>query len=150
MSIAAHGLEDRVHLLDFRPDVVDLLAAMDVYLHLSTEPEPFGLSIVEAMATGLPVVATAHGGPCESLEDGISGVLVPPNDAPATATAVAFLLTHPERRREIGDAARERALRLFQVDRYTRELQQLYGRVLEAHDSRPGKARTARQTRLPV
>jgi len=129
-EIARCNLENSVRILNFRNDVSDLLAAMDIYVHLSVEPEPFGLAIIEAMASGLPVVATAPGGPGEILEDGISGILVPPRSAERTSEAVSALLSNPEMRQRMGDRARERAFRLFHVSRYATELRSLYKELL--------------------
>ena len=70
------GITDRFILAPFRRDVPSFLAALDVYVHPSILPEPFGLVVIEAMAASKPVVATAHGGPLEMIEDGVSGYLV--------------------------------------------------------------------------
>lgn len=81
------GLSDRVRFLGYRTDVPDLLSALDVFVHASTKPEPFGMVILEAMAAGRPVVATNIGGPPEILDGGRCGILVPPGDAGAIADA---------------------------------------------------------------
>ncbi len=84
-----------VHWLGVRADVPDLMADLDVFVLPSTEPEPFGLVVVEALASGTPVVATAAGGPLEILA-GVPptvGRLVPPGDATALADAIDGLLT---------------------------------------------------------
>jgi glycosyltransferase involved in cell wall biosynthesis len=95
----AAGLQARagalgVHWVGSRDDVADLMADLDVYVMASTEPEPFGLGLVEALASGTPVVATAAGGPVEILA-GLgpsAGRLVPPGDPGALAEAVLALL----------------------------------------------------------
>ncbi|MGH9126658.1 MAG: glycosyltransferase [Acidimicrobiales bacterium] len=83
-----------VHWVGARSDVADLIADLDVLVMASTEPEPFGLAAVEALASGVPVVATAAGGPLEILgpEPAGSGRLVAPGDAAALASAVLSLL----------------------------------------------------------
>lgn len=85
-AIATEG----VLWLGERPDVADLLADADVVVALSTTPEPWGLSVVEALACGVPVVATELGGHVEILRLASpgAGLLVPPADAPATASAI--------------------------------------------------------------
>jgi glycosyltransferase involved in cell wall biosynthesis len=104
----AAGLEHRadrmegVHWLGPRSDIGDLMADLDVFAQVSTEPEPFGLVVVEALASGVPVVAGAEGGPLEILGPGAaqatlpSGRLVPPGDSHALAEAVLALLPEEE------------------------------------------------------
>jgi glycosyltransferase involved in cell wall biosynthesis len=89
------NLEDRVHFLGFRDDIPQLMKLADVVLHTSTAPEPFGRVIVEGMLAGTPVIASAAGGAREIIEDGVNGLLVPP-DAPAPlANALTRLLSTP-------------------------------------------------------
>jgi glycosyltransferase involved in cell wall biosynthesis len=107
------GMEDRVMFLGQRSDMNDLLNACDVVVHASVEPEPWGLVVAEAMAAGRAVVAAAAGGPLEMIEDGRTGLLVPPGDAEALAAAMAALLRQPERRRALGEAARLHAAQHF-------------------------------------
>jgi glycosyltransferase involved in cell wall biosynthesis len=112
---AALGLADRIHFLGFREDVPRLMRAVDLVLHTSTAPEPFGRVLVEAMLAGRAVVASRGGGAVEIVEDGVTGVLVPPGDACEAARAVGALLSHPARRTAMGEAGRERARREFTV-----------------------------------
>jgi glycosyltransferase involved in cell wall biosynthesis len=83
-----------VHWLGPRDDMPELIADLDVLVLASTEPEPFGLAVVEALASGVPVVATAAGGPLEILggEPGSRGRLIPPGDPAALARATVALL----------------------------------------------------------
>src|SRR5262249_51653791 len=74
----AQGLVPRVRFLGSRSDVPDLVNAVDVVVHASVTPEPFGRVLIEAMALGKPVVASAAGGVLEIVDDGRSGFLVPP------------------------------------------------------------------------
>jgi glycosyltransferase involved in cell wall biosynthesis len=99
------GLDGRVRFLGFREDVAAELAGLDVLVHASTTPEPFGQVVAEGMAAGLAVVAAGAGGPAEMIEDGVSGVLYPPGDVEALAAALRRL-TDPELRRRLGDRAR--------------------------------------------
>lgn len=87
-------------------DIESLLHASDILVHTSTIPEPFGQVIVQGMAAGLAVVASGVGGPAGILEQGVSGVLVPPSDAEALAATLANLLDDPERTRALGQSAR--------------------------------------------
>ncbi len=104
----ALGIAGRVHFLGVRSDVADLLAAADVFA-LASSWEGHPISVMEAMAAGLPVVATAVGGVPELVDDGVTGLLVPAGDSRALAAALASLVTDAGRRREFGRAARERA-----------------------------------------
>jgi UDP-glucose:(heptosyl)LPS alpha-1,3-glucosyltransferase len=106
---AAAGLEPRLHLLGHRRDVAALYAAAD-FLVLPSVYEPFGMVVTEAMASGLPVVASADAGASELITDGASGILVAdPTDAPAFASAMAAILRDPARAAAMGTAARAAA-----------------------------------------
>ena len=94
------GIADGVEFLGDRRDALEWIAALDVLLAPSWE-EPFGRTIVEAMAIGTPVIATAVGGPAEIVEDGVSGRLVRPRDPAALAAAALELLASPEQRRAL-------------------------------------------------
>jgi glycosyltransferase involved in cell wall biosynthesis len=119
------GLSARFSLLGFRTDTVDLLAASDVTV-LPSLAEGFALTILEALAAGLPVVATAVGGATEILEDGVNGFLVPPADAPALANAVgrALALDAP-RRASLQEAALASAGR-FSIEETARQMLEIY------------------------
>jgi glycosyltransferase involved in cell wall biosynthesis len=126
----ALGLHDVVHWTGFRRDVPELLAAMDVFVLPSTMPEPFGLSLIEAMAAGKPVVATRHGGPVEIVVEGKTGLLVPTGDAEALAEKIATLLVDPGRRQRMGQAARARVQQLYSAERYVASMEQVYHSLL--------------------
>jgi glycosyltransferase involved in cell wall biosynthesis len=88
--------------------------------------ESFGMSLIEAMACGIPVVATRVGGMTGIVADGETGLVVEPGDVPALAEATSVLLADDSRRREMGAAARRRALELFSWERVTEALDALY------------------------
>jgi glycosyltransferase involved in cell wall biosynthesis len=92
---AGLGVDERAHFLGFRRDVPALMRLVDVVAHTSTAPEPFGRVIVEAMLAGTPVVATDAGGASELIEQGRTGVLIPPDDAPALREALDCLQAAP-------------------------------------------------------
>jgi glycosyltransferase involved in cell wall biosynthesis len=94
--VAELGLGDRVRFLGHRDDVPRLMKAVDVMVHPSIDPEPFGRTLVEAMLAGVPVVATNAGAAPDILEDGKAGTLIPPNDPHALAGALAAVLAKPE------------------------------------------------------
>ena len=89
------GLEGRVGFLGFQEDPAEAFRALDVVVHASTRPEPFGLTIVEAMACAKPVVAAAAGGAAELFQDGRDALGHPPGDADALAAAVGRLVDDP-------------------------------------------------------
>lgn len=105
---AEAGIADRVRFLGQRSDVPRLMVAADVYCQPNTGPEPFGLAYVEALAAGLPVVASGFGGAAEIVDDRC-GVLTPPEDGAAVAAALEGLIRDPARRAALGAAGPRRA-----------------------------------------
>ena len=128
----ACGLERQVVFTGFCLEVPRLLSAMDVVVHSSSDPEPFGLVVIEGMAAGKPVVATRAGGPLESISDGVDGLLVPPGDSEAMARAILSLYQDRERATDIGVRAREKALKQFAVQRFVTQMQEIFESLLEA------------------
>jgi glycosyltransferase involved in cell wall biosynthesis len=114
------GVENRVRFLGQRSDVSRLLAAADVYCQPNTGPESFGVSFVEALYSGLPVVTTAMGGALE-IVDASCGVLTPP-DSGAVTRALAALVTNEPYRRRLAEAAPRRARMLCDPVQQTRAL----------------------------
>jgi glycosyltransferase involved in cell wall biosynthesis len=109
------GIGDRVQLLGLRDDVAEVLQAADVFVHPAIWGEAFGLTIAEAMATGLPVVASRVGGIPELVTHGETGLLVPPGDAGALAGALDRLAADGEERARLGANARQRVLERFDL-----------------------------------
>lgn len=110
---AKSGLAERIEFAGLRDDVDDYLRRSEIYAHPAVWEEAFGLTITEAMAAECATVASAVGGIPELVEDGVSGMLVPPGDAGALATALRRLLLEPTLRRRLGKAARERVSEHF-------------------------------------
>jgi glycosyltransferase involved in cell wall biosynthesis len=107
---AALGLGDRVMLLGHREDAVRLMAGCDAFV-LASYYEGLPVALMEAMALGLPIVATAVGGVPEMVTTGHEGILVPPRDPDALADALVALACDPARRSAMGEAATRRAAR---------------------------------------
>ena len=126
---AALGLGDAVEWVGHVADARPWLAAADVVAHTSTQPEPFGLVIAEAMMQSRPVVAFRQGGPAEIIDDRATGRLLPPGDVPAMAAAIADLLQAPTDRERWGHAGRARALALFNVSEMVRRVESAYDRA---------------------
>ncbi len=99
------SLGERARFLGFRRDVNALLTASDAFVHPSRD-EPFGLSILEAAALGLPTIAYRDAGPSEIVQDGETGILAPLGDKKALAAAMARLIREPDPRRMMGNRAR--------------------------------------------
>ena len=137
-AASALGISDAVHFLGHRDDARAWLAGCDVYANSSIS-EGVSLTILEAMAAGLPIVATRVGGTPE-IVDASCGRLVPARDSAALAAAVTDLLEHPELRRDLGQAARQRAETRFTIERMVAEYAEVYrsterDRSLELQDS---------------
>lgn len=118
LMIKEHDLSRQVHMLGRRHDVPDLLAGMDAFA-LATREEALGTAFIEAGAAGLPVVGTAVGGVPETMEDGVTGFLVPLDDGPALTAALEKLITSPELRKRMGDAGKER---YWGIGRFTHDV----------------------------
>jgi len=106
---------DRVRFLGHRDDVPRILGALDL-LVMPSRSEGLGTTVVDAQMAGLPVVATRTGGLPELVEDGVTGLLVPPADPPSLASAIARLLRNPDLSARLGQTGRERALQRFSDD----------------------------------
>ena len=113
-EIAKHGLAGRVHLLGYRDDLPALLSRIDVLVSTAVH-EPFGRTLIEAMAAGKPVVATRSGGPQEIISDGECGFLVDVGDAAAVAERLARLLDDAGLYAMMSQAARDRVLQHFEL-----------------------------------
>jgi glycosyltransferase involved in cell wall biosynthesis len=109
------GLGERLAFRLNRTDVPEHLAAMDVFVHASVRPEPFGIVVIEAMATGRPVIASAAGGVLEIIDDPDAGVLVPPGDVEALAQAMLTLLGDGSRRARLSAVGRRIALERYDI-----------------------------------
>ncbi len=124
LGVAAHA-----HLLGVRRDVPDLLNAFDVFA-LSSDTEGLPLVILEAMATGLPVLSTRVGGIGNVLEEGVTGYLVAKGDEAALRDRAAALRDDPAGARACGAHARQAAITRFSAARMQRDYLDLYARVL--------------------
>jgi phosphoheptose isomerase/glycosyltransferase involved in cell wall biosynthesis len=141
-----YGVSDRLTLTGRvdRQEAARLLSSADV---VTCTPwyEPFGIVPLEAMACGRPVVGSAVGGLLDSIDDGTTGLLVPPRDVDATAAAIRRLAEDPELAERMGRAGRERVQELFSWERVAALTEAAYreacGAYAEAHPSRPEATR---------
>src|SRR5207253_159447 len=120
---------DRVSFPGFVHDIPALLDDVDALVHASVIAEPFGQVVVEGMASGLPVIASAAGGPTEVITSEHNGILVPPGDVDALAVEMRRLRDSPELCHLLGVAAFERA-HDFAVEHVARQVQQAWSELL--------------------
>lgn len=134
------GILGRVRFLGLRTDIPDVLGAMDIFA-LSSEWEGNPLSVMEAMASGMPVISTAVGGVPDLFENGKEGFLVPTGDVEGFSRRMTILMRDPEMRRSMGVVAARRAKENFDVSRMVRDYEQLYENLIgEEQFSKSGLA----------
>ncbi|HKW94421.1 MAG TPA: TIGR03088 family PEP-CTERM/XrtA system glycosyltransferase [Methylomirabilota bacterium] len=127
--VRSMGLDGRVRLLGERRDIPSVLASLDLFL-LPSIAEGMSNTVLEAMATGLPVVATRVGGNPELVEEGVTGRLVPPRDHEALVGAMNDYLDDPHLRERHGKASSDRSRRHFSIERMRRQYEDLYCELL--------------------
>jgi glycosyltransferase involved in cell wall biosynthesis len=130
------GLADRVRFVPFQPNPAGVYTALDVVVHASTRPEPFGLTIAEAMACGRAVVVSRGGGAAELFTEGHDAVGVTPGDAAELAAAIARLTGDPDLRRRLGANAGQTAGRRFDRRRLGPQLLQAYETLFSRENRR--------------
>jgi glycosyltransferase involved in cell wall biosynthesis len=124
------GLADRFRLADYRSNVTDVYRALDIFVLPSVKPEPFGRVTVEAMTQARAVIATNHGGTVELIEEGVTGMLVPPSDPKSLAEAIELLLADPALREKMGQAAAFYAKKNFGLAGHGRQLRDLIDEIV--------------------
>jgi glycosyltransferase involved in cell wall biosynthesis len=120
------GLSDRVGFTGFLKEAAPAMRALDIVVHASIQPEPFGLVIAEAMACGRAVIVSAGGGASEIIEDGVDAVAHPPGDAAALARLIAMLAGDAAMRTRLGQAAAQTSARRFTHERLAADLLAAY------------------------
>jgi len=125
-------ISDNVIFTGFRNDIPRVMSASEIIVHSASEPEPFGRVVVEAMAAGRPVIATAAGGVLDIVKDKETGLLVPPKDAGSMAQAIQQLLENREQAQTMGRLARQDVERRFSVEQHIRTIQQVYRELFAA------------------
>jgi glycosyltransferase involved in cell wall biosynthesis len=136
-QIEALGLAGSVFLAGFREDAMSIINAADIFV-LPSLAEPFGLVLIEAMSLGKPVIATDAGGPREIVENGRTGLLVPPADPASLGAAICKLLLDGTLRTSMGDAGRERFEKHYTLPRMSAAIIETYRKAMNgAHPSPP-------------
>jgi len=131
VMVKSLGLGEKIVFTGHRSDVPRLLSALDVVVHASSTPEPFGLTVIEGMAAGKPVVATAAGGVLDIIQDGVNGLLVPCKDSKSMAKAILQILSDGDKAEQMGLAARHRIAEKFTIQQQIGAVQKLYDSILQ-------------------
>ena len=130
---ASHlGISDKVNFLGFQQNIVEIYHWLDIVVHASTQPEPFGLAIVEAMACGKAVIVSQAGGASELFTPNEDAIGVPPGDSIALANAIAGLVNSSKKRRRLSEKARQTAVQRFNHQRLGQQLIDIYQVVIAA------------------
>lgn len=129
--IHKENLENHVHLLGMRDDIPQLLASADVFLH-TARVDAHPRAVIEAMAVELPVVGFAVDGVAETVEDGVTGCLVPPGDIEKMAATIHDLLQAPDLIHRMGQAGLQRVREHFTADGTAAKIEQLIGELLDS------------------
>ncbi|MBI5303628.1 MAG: glycosyltransferase family 4 protein [Chloroflexi bacterium] len=130
------GLDHRVIFAGFRPDLPQVLAALDLVVHTALEKDSSPLAVVSAMAAGKPIVCTRVDGTEELFDEGVDGFLVPPGDVDALAEKLVILLQDKESRRRLGQAARAKAERELSIEQFTHKCEQVFAHALANQKSK--------------
>ena len=130
--VSALGLDSRVGFTGFMQDTASAMRALDIVVHASTDPEPFGLVIAEAMACGKPVVASRAGGAVELTDPGVNSLAHDPGDARALSQCLADLASNIEFRERLGQDALITARQRYTRTRMARQLTAIYESLLPA------------------
>ncbi|MEA5575958.1 glycosyltransferase family 4 protein [Anabaena sp. UHCC 0451] len=126
------NIADKVNFLGFQEDIAAVYRDLDIVVHASTQPEPFGLAIVEAMACGKPVIVSQAGGAVELFTHNYDAVGVSPGEPKALAAAILDLLNHPEKRHTLSEQARHTVTERFSHERLGKQLMEVYKLVLDS------------------
>ena len=123
------GIEEKVIFTGHRSDIPFILSALDIVVHASSIPEPFGLTVIEGMAAGKPVVATGAGGVLDVIENGVNGQLVPCRDSEKMAEAIVKIVTDRDKAKRMGIYARKRISEKFTLNHQITAIQELYDTI---------------------
>lgn len=131
--VADLKLSEKVKILGYRPDVTNLLSAADIFV-LPSKFEPFGMSAVEAMLSGLPVVGTNGPGLGTIVQDQITGLLVTPDDSEDLYLALARLAKEKNLRQKFGELGKKRAIEKFTAEKMAAQILSAYCEIMRRDD----------------
>jgi glycosyltransferase involved in cell wall biosynthesis len=130
MKVNELGISNNVIFTGFRQDIPDIMAASNIMVHSSSEPEPFGRVIVEAMASECAVIATNAGGAAEIFENQITGILVQPKNSESISTAIIRLLRDKGFSKRMGQLAKIDVQSRFNIEQHVIAVQEIYNNIL--------------------
>ncbi len=125
--IATSGFKDRIINMGYRKDTAEIYKLMDVFVLPSTNPDPLPTVVLEAMASGKPIVAYRHGGVCEMVKEGENGLFADVCDPEDLAEKIEILINNDELRQKMGSKSRERQRVCFSLDSNIRKYENEYG-----------------------
>lgn len=129
-KIDEFSLSNRVVIIPFQNNIWPFWDAIDIGVVPSTEPEPFGMVVIEAMLSKKPVVASNHGGPTEIVADGETGFLFEPNNAQSLAENLSKLLDDPAMRKSFGQKGYERAVANFSLESHIAQFEKVFAELI--------------------
>jgi glycosyltransferase involved in cell wall biosynthesis len=128
--IKSAGIESNVRFTGYQSDPASFINLMQVVIHASIQPEPFGMVVLEAMAQRKPVVGSRAGGPVEMVQEGETGYTYPPGDAAALSSRIVELLNSPDKAARMGEAGYKRLMTMFTLEGYMDDIHAVYRAIL--------------------
>jgi len=130
--VTKYNIKENILFAGFRNDILDIIFNLDILVHTSILPEPFGRVILEGMILRKPVIATNQGGPLEIIENAVSGILIPPEDPKSLSDNISFLLENKYYSNMMGENARRRIEEKFNIIKTVKKIEELYSSLLRA------------------
>ena len=130
--IREHGLQDNIIFTGYQSNVADFLNVMDIVIHASVLPEPFGRVLLEGMAMRKPIIGSRGGAVPEIVQEGVTGFMFTPGDDAELARCMALLLEDKDRARTLGENGYRRASQEFGIERNVQKTENLYARLFSA------------------
>ncbi len=127
--IEKSNVSKQIEIIPFQNNIHEIWQAIDIAVVPSTEPEPFGLVAIEAMAARKPVIAANHGGLTEIIEDGVSGLLFKPNHTKDLVNSLDKLINNSDFRNQISEQGYQRVSQLFSIDGYVKSIQNIFNSI---------------------
>lgn len=129
-KIKEFNLEEKVILIPFQKEITKFWNSIDIAVVPSTEPEPFGMVVIEAMLAKKPVVASNHGGPTEIVVNNETGFLFEPNNEVLLANAIQKLIENPALRKSFGEKGYQRVLDTFSLESHVNHFEKIFHEML--------------------